>query len=65
LEEHFNSQRVVSTTMNLAAPLNMRSYASAVRSSGNSSIIGLTPDSALKVTLSGESIEVPDGNPLD
>jgi hypothetical protein len=51
--------------MNLAAPLNMRSYVSAVRSSGNSSIIGLTPDSALKVTLSGESIEVPDGNPLD
>jgi hypothetical protein len=43
----------------------MRSYASPARSSGNSSIIGLTPDSALKVIVSCESIEVPDGHTLD
>jgi hypothetical protein len=39
------------------------SYASAARSSGNTSFIDRTPVSALKRSVSCESIELPDGQP--
>lgn len=51
---------VMSTMRKRALLLIMRSYASAACSSGIVSIIGRTPVSALKASVSCESIEVPD-----
>src|SRR5579864_8820735 len=55
---------VVSTTRKRALPLIMRSYASDARSRGNTSVIGLTPVSALNCMVSCESIELPEGQPI-
>jgi hypothetical protein len=55
---------IFNTTRNLASPLIMRSYASAARSSGYSSIFARTPDNALKRSVSAESAAVPDGHPF-
>src|SRR5439155_22665735 len=55
--------RGVSTTRNRASPLIIRSYASAARSSGKTSVMGRTPASALKASVSSESMDVPDGHP--
>src|SRR3954467_12187730 len=56
---------VVSTHLNLALPLIIKSYASAARSSGKTSFIGLTPDRTLNDNVSCESMEVPDGQPTN
>ena len=54
---------IVSTARNFTFPLIMCAYASAAFSSGNFSIIGRTPVSALKFNVSCESIAVPEGQP--
>src|ERR1051325_3637735 len=55
---------VVRTTRKRALPLIMRSYASFTRSSGKISFMERTPARALKASVSWESIEVPEYQPL-
>src|SRR4051812_16183591 len=55
---------MASTTRKRALPLIMRSYASVTRSSGKTSFIGRTPVRALKASVSSESIDVPEYQPL-
>jgi hypothetical protein len=54
----------VRTTRNRALPLSIRSYASAARSSGNTSFMDRTPEATLNPSVSCESIDVPEYQPF-
>src|SRR2546428_775474 len=60
----FHLAPTLSTTRKRALPLIMRSYASAARSSGKTSFIEWTLFNALKFSVSCESIDVPEYQPL-
>ena len=54
---------IVNTARNCAFPLIIRAYASAAFTSGNFSIIGLTPVISAKRSVSSESVGMPDAHP--
>ena len=56
--------QIFKTERNRTLPDILRSQASAARSSGNVSIIGRTPLAAANLSVSSESLEVPDGQPI-
>ena len=63
LKRSFTSFYIVSTALNLAFPVIIRSNASSTLESGYLSIIGRTPVTALNRNVSSESLAVPDGQP--
>jgi hypothetical protein len=61
---HFVPVQIFRTERKHPLPDIMRSQASTARSSGNVSILGCTPLAAANLSVSSESLEVPDGQPI-